>query len=268
MDERFFLSLSCVPYAIASAYAFYAFGAKSFRRNHLNLAFIVVAFVLHSIFLFMRGEEIGHCPLTNPFETIVFLSWAIALNYLLIGPPFHISLLGAFSAPLILALNLFAMLTPTLDRPSGPQPQAGWLLELHAGVSVLAYGTLGIAAIAAVMFLISNHYLKLRLLHPIVSRLPPVGKLDVVSQRVMVLGFLLLAVGMAAGFLSPTIKHDTVKATWSVMVLLGYALLLLARLKSWFSPSRFAWACVSLYLFILLTFWAINSVSLLHHSRL
>jgi len=257
MADRIFLSLACIPYMLSSAYAFYAFGAKRFSRTHLNLGLMMTGFALHTFFLYLRAVSIHHCPLTNPFEMIVFLSWAIVLNYLLLGPTMRVSLLGAFSAPLVLVINLIALLIPALDYPTH-YASAGWGVEMHAGLSVLAYGTLGIATVAAVMFLVANYYLKMRFLPPILSRLPPVGKLDVVCQRVTVLGFSLLTVGMIVGFATIPTGFHIIKVGFLVLVWIAYCGILIGKFMAKISPVRFAYGCVGIYLFVLITFWGIH----------
>lgn len=265
MADRIFLSLACIPYMLSSAYAFYAFGAKRFSRTHLNLGLMVTGFALHSFFLYERAAEIQHCPLTNTFEMIAFLTWAIVLNYLLLGPTMRVSLLGAFSAPLVLVLNLIALLVPAFDSRT-TVTYTNWGVELHAGLSVLAYGTLGIAAIAAVMFLVSNHYLKMRSVHPIISRLPPVGRLDIVCQRVTTLGFTLLTVGIIVGFAAIPTGFDMIKVGFLLMIWMAYCGILVGKFLGKISPVRFAYGCVGVYLFVLLTFWGIHAHSIPIHS--
>ena len=41
-----------------------------------------------------------------------FLSWSIALIYLLVGPAYRLSLMGAFTAPLISIIQVTALLAP------------------------------------------------------------------------------------------------------------------------------------------------------------
>lgn len=263
MDERLGLIFSCIPYLIVSGYVCYALGAKTFTSSRWNVLVIFIGFIFHTAFLYERGLKIHHCPLTNLFETIAFLSWAIVLNYLLIGPVFRLSLLGAFTAPLVLVMNLFALLVPSMDQPR-QIPFTGWWLEVHAALSVLAYGTLGLGAVAACMFLISNHYLKQRSFPPILAALPSVGSLDKVNQRVTLFGFILLTAGLAAGFCVFSVQLKDVKVVWSLGIWLAYAVMLLLRYASKLSPVKFASISIMGYSFVLLTFWGINFLSAQH----
>ena len=78
-------------------------------------------FLLQTYFLYVRGELRGRCPLTNLFEVIGFLCWALVLFYLIVGTTYRLSPLGVLTAPLVCVLQVFALVA-SLDRPrtSGP----------------------------------------------------------------------------------------------------------------------------------------------------
>ncbi len=68
------------------------------------------------------------------------------------------SILGAFTAPVVFLINFFALAAPIdLHRTL---PQLGWPLELHATLALLGFGVLGIAALAGVAYLIQERQLK------------------------------------------------------------------------------------------------------------
>ena len=255
-----------------TARVFYNLGAKRLEAGIVSWCGMLLGFALHTFFLYLRGLSIGHCPLTNLFEVLVFLSWSVVLSYLLLGPLFRVSPLGAFTAPLALLINLFALSIASIDTPRALPPM-GWMLEMHAALSLLAYGALGLAAIAAAIVILSNHFLKTHSLPPLIFRLPPLGVLETAHTRVCFLGVLLLTFGLGFGFLASiyqptTLQTDYVKITWSLLVWLTYAAMLTLKASSWLSPIRFAWATVAIYSFVLLTFFGINSLSALHRFYL
>ncbi len=96
--------------------------------------------------------RIGRCPLTNLFEVFIFLAWSVSLIYLLIGPAYRLSLMGAFTAPLVFGLQIMALLAP-IDRPHPMAPSPSPWLELHASVSLIAYGAFALACVAGLMYL-------------------------------------------------------------------------------------------------------------------
>src|SRR5206468_4235573 len=103
-SDRTFIWLAVACYAVR--------GALLLRRDagRLNYITMLAGFVFQTGFLYWRGQNIHRCPLTNSFEFTVFLIWAAVLFYLLIGPAYQVSFLGAFTAPLAVALGLIALL--------------------------------------------------------------------------------------------------------------------------------------------------------------
>ena len=130
-----------------------------------NFSAIALGFVFQTAFLSVRGHAIGRCPLTNLFEVFIFLAWSVSLIYLLIGPAYRLSLMGAFTAPFVFALQTFALLAPIdMPHPRGDSPSP-WL-EMHASVSLIAYGAFALACVAGLMYLVQERQLKSRKIIP------------------------------------------------------------------------------------------------------
>lgn len=231
--------------------------------KRVNFACILIGFLFHSAFLVLRGEQIGHCPISNLFEVVVFLSWALVLNYLLIGPTFQVSLMGAFTAPVVLLMNLFALLIPGIDEPRSIEGM-GWMLELHAALTLLAYGTLGLSAIAAFMFLLVRSYLKSHKLQSFILRMPALGKLEKVSLRVCLLGFIMYSLGIGAGFFVEEFWVEYTKIVWSLLLWVAYIGVLAGKFFAVLSPARFTSLNLAIYLFMIGSFALINQISNQH----
>jgi ABC-type transport system involved in cytochrome c biogenesis permease subunit len=243
---------------------------KGFRRDdRVNYLLLLAAFVLHTVAMFQRGFSINRCPVNNLFEATMFFSWAITLAYLIVGLMRRFRFVGAFASPVLFAVGVFALMPP-LDPPHGPKPEfSGALASLHAAMILLAYGAFGIAAAASAMFLTQQHNLKFNKLRAILSVLPPIQRLDVVATRVVLIGFVLLTIGLAAGGHLPRPEGLTywkdAKVLWSAVLWVLYAGLLFSRIKFDFAGRRFALGAIGVFSFVLLTFWVTNLLSPLHH---
>jgi len=77
-----------------------------------NFFAVGLGFIFQTAFLSVRGHELGRCPLTNLFEVFIFLAWSVAAIYMLVGPAYRLSLMGAFTAPLVVLLQGFALIAP------------------------------------------------------------------------------------------------------------------------------------------------------------
>jgi ABC-type uncharacterized transport system permease subunit len=263
VNDRLWLELATVGYLASAFWGIYALGARRPLGDRATFILIGGAFVLHTIFLHQRGTAIGHCPITNLFETLAFFSWSLVLTYLVVGQAYRMSILGAFTAPVVFLINFFALLAPIDVR--NPLPHLGWQLELHATLALLGLGVLGIAALAGLTYLIQERQLKRRSLTAWFYSLPNVGRLEVVQQQVLFWGFAIFSAGAILGFFIPH-QHgdDWVKIAWSAAVWVLYGALVLVLALGRLSHKKTALLSVAGYIFILLTFWGINSLSNAH----
>jgi ABC-type uncharacterized transport system permease subunit len=170
----------------------------------------------------------------------------------------------------LFAIGVFALM-PALDPPHGPKPNfANALTSLHAATSLLAYGAFGLGAVAAGMFLTQQHDLKFHKLRAVLSRLPPIQRLEIVTSRLVLAGLVLFTIGLAAGGGLPqpanTAYWTDSKVVWSIFMWLVYLALLILRWLRVPSGRGFALGIIGTFVFLLLTFWGTNLLSPLHHQ--
>ncbi|MEZ0295509.1 MAG: inner membrane protein YpjD [Candidatus Methylacidiphilales bacterium] len=263
MTDRLWLILATVGYLINAGWGAYALGARISSAKRWNLVVFVLAFACHCLFLHYRGEAIRRCPITNLFEIAAFFSWSLVLTYLVIGSTYRMSILGTFTAPVVFTINFLALVCP-IDVPSD-RPPLGWQLEVHATLSLLGFATLGVAALAGLMYLIQERQLKRHELNSWFYSLPAMGELAVVHKRVLLLGFAIFSAGTFTGFF---IRHDGfldwIKIGWTLVVCTIYLCLLLAPRFIYLSQKKIATLSVASYIFVLLTFWGVNSFTVSH----
>jgi HemX protein len=261
--ERYFLIASTFFFLAAVVHTVIELRAKVFRSIRFNFFAIGFGFLFQTAFLWIRGRELGRCPITNLFEVFIFLAWSVALVYLLVGPTYRLSLMGAFTAPLVLLLQAVALIAP-IDTPhSRPVPANSWL-EFHASMSLVAYGAFALACIAGVMYLLQERQLKTHHLHSIFYHLPPLANLFAAITRLLWWGFGLYTVGILSGFFTghplPRIQVVAAIALW-----LLYAAILQARYLKWLGPKRVAALCILGFSAALLLLWGITFTAELHH---
>jgi ABC-type uncharacterized transport system permease subunit len=200
------------------------------RRSRSTVLWMAAAMICQIVFLAHRGQVRAICPLADLGEILVFLSWSLTLFYLLVGPVYRISLLGVFTAPVVVVFQAIALLPGVLD--AHPQKATGgnpWH-EMHSATSVLAYGALALASVAGVMFLVLDRQLKEHHLQSGLFRnLPPVRELLVSLERLLWLGCGLLTVGILAGCLMPHDKGSPGHMITALTVWSGYAVLLTVK---------------------------------------
>src|SRR4051812_29036108 len=156
-------------------------------HGRFNFFAIGLGFLFQTAFLSVRGHALGRCPLTNLFEVFIFLAWSVALIYLLVGPTYRLSLMGAFTAPLVFVLQTFALIAP-IDVTHESHVSADSWLEFHASISMIAYGAFALACVAGVMYMIQERQLKTHHLHSIFYHLPPLTSLFGALTRLLWFG--------------------------------------------------------------------------------
>src|SRR5450759_1189131 len=193
--DRYLLIVSTVCFLAGVVRTITALRAGVFRPGLFNVLTVGLGFIFRTAFLSIRGHALGRCPITNLFEVFIFLAWSIALIYMLVGPAYRLSLMGAFTAPLVFLLQAFALIAPIDVRHAFKAPANSWL-EFHASISIIAYGAFGLACIAGVMYLVQERQLKTHQLHSIFYHLPPLTDLFAAITRLLWWGFVLYTLGL------------------------------------------------------------------------
>jgi ABC-type uncharacterized transport system permease subunit len=251
--DRSFLIASSLFALVGAAWGMWA--VHQGKRSPWTVAWILGAFLCQISFLSVRGQSRAACPLHDAGEILTFLAWSLTLFYLLVGPAYRISLLGVFTAPVVVTFQGLALLPGVLTQ--NPQPIAGgnaWH-ETHSAMSVLAYGALALAAVAGVMFLVLDRQLKEHHLKSGLFRnLPPVRELLTSLLRLLWLGGILLTVGIIAGFLMPHTASAWAHLIAAVAVWIAYVVLLTVKQVRGLTGRRLSLAAVLLFALSLAVF--------------
>ena len=257
--DRLFVIAATACFFVAVVRTLVAIRAGVFRPGRFNFIAIACGFLLQTAFLYVRGNAIGRCPITNLFEVFLFLAWSIVLIYMLVGPAYRLSLMGAFTAPLVFAIQAFALIAP-IDAPHPFRTRANGWLEFHASMSMIAYGAFALACIAGLMYLVQERQLKRHQLHSVFQHLPPLHDLFAAITRLLWLGFLLYTAGLVSGFFTgqplPVVKMICAFGIW-----LFYGAILQGRHFFRLAPKQVAVLCVVAFSAAVAILWGITFVS-------
>src|SRR6059058_975772 len=223
-----------------------------------NFFAVGLGFIFQTAFLSLRGHALGRCPLTNLFEVFIFLAWSVALMYMLVGSIYRLSLMGAFTAPLVVLLQGFALLAP-IDRPHPSRLPANPWVEFHASISLVAYGAFALACIAGAMYLVQERQLKTHHLHSIFYHLPPLPNLFSAMTRLLWFGFILYSAGLISGFfVNEPMPWTKIVLAFAIWIL--YGAILQGRYLRWMAPRRIAALCMFAFAVALPLLWSIEFV--------
>jgi len=127
---------------------------------------IILSNILLIILLCNRWIESGHFPLSNLYESLMFLSWSFTVIHLLIENLTNVStianqnvskFIGAITTPSALFTNAFATFTLPKEMQGSsslvPALQSNWLM-MHVTVMIISYAALILGSLLSIAYLI------------------------------------------------------------------------------------------------------------------
>jgi len=198
---------------------------------------------------------IGHAPLTNMYESLIFFAWAIILAYLIVELRYPKPGLGAGVAPFAFLAMAYASLGTTTEiQPLIPALQSNWLIA-HVITCFLGYAAFAVSCGAGLILLLRGGKSE--------SVLPSGEVLDELIYRTVLIGFLLLTAGIATGAIWAEKAWGAYwswdpKETWSLITWLVYASVIHARLMRGWQGRRLAWLALLGFGCVLFTYFGVN----------
>ena len=109
------------------------------------------------ILLGSRWLSYGYFPLSNLYESLMFLAWGITFTTIVLEYQTRTPLIGSISNPITLFITGFAglSLAENMQAPSPlvPALKSNWLM-MHVTVMMLSYASLIVGSLLAIFFLI------------------------------------------------------------------------------------------------------------------
>ena len=208
--------------------------------------------------LVFRTIALDHAPYSNLFEFSMAFGFAIALMYVIAEWRFHSRLLGAFVMPVSFGLYASALAFPSQgEQVLVPALQSPTLLSIHVAMMILAYAALAVAFGAAVMHILQGSKGRRH------AWLPTADRCDELTYRSVLVGFPLLAVGVALGALW---AHDAwgrywgwdPKETAALVTWLIFAGYMHTRGIRQLKGARGSWIVVGGFVAVLFTYLGVN----------
>lgn len=235
--------------------ALLALKSGAWKERRARIVFMALGFALQTGFIYVRGEEVGQCPMKSLPDILVFIAWSIVLLYLLVGSAFRLSLLGLFTAPLVSIMHILALVGGFAPYP--PRGKINALIELHAAVALIAYAAFALACITGVMYLVQERMLKRHQIGGLFYQLPPIQGLANAIQRMVRLGLLLLSVSLGISFaLQTSVSNPKLIFSWVVWGL--YAVITVLMWKHFTSPRKTAWLAVIGFILPFISLWIVT----------
>ena len=234
---------------------------KRFRALFkVGVIHLSVAFLIHTLALGIRWYISGHAPMSNGYESMIFVSWVTLLAGLIfVKRSGYAMALTAILAALSLMVAGMSNMNPEITNLV-PVLKSPWLV-IHVAVIMAGYGFLGLASIVGLLNLV---------LYAIITPANRSGMKDVILQLTRI-NHLTLIVGlyfMTAGvFLGGVWANESwgrywgwdPKETWALITMLVYAFVThMHRIPGLRGQFAFNLASFVSYSSVLMTYFGVN----------
>jgi ABC-type transport system involved in cytochrome c biogenesis permease subunit len=243
----FFRYRSCAPV-----------GAQALRgARYLFVIYPLSLVICLTLLLSLRWWVSGHVPVSNGYETMQFMAWAMLIITLVLQRRFAIiSGLGTLIASFCLLVAMIAGGSPQIT-PLMPVLQSP-LLSIHVMTVMCAYALFALITLLSVVGLLSSHFSRFAGAH---SELPPLRGIEGVLLYPAVF---LLTTGIFLGAIWANVSWGTYwswdpKETWALITLMIYAVPLHAESMPQFRNPRFYHLyMIFAFLSVLTTYFGVN----------
>jgi cytochrome c-type biogenesis protein CcsB len=263
----FVYGLAGVCYIFAWIFKKPAVGRLGTWVSLLGLSGNIIGIVMRWVESYQMG--IGHAPLSNLYESLVFFAATIALIYLFVERKYGSPVISAFTAPLAFLAMAYASLSPNINdriQPLIPALKSNWLIA-HVITCFIGYGAFAVAFGVSIMYLLKGK--KDAGPSSLLDHFPDISVLDELTHQLIMFGFLFLSVGIITGAVWANSAWGRYwgwdpKETWSLITWFVYATLLHARLMRGWRGNRIAVLSIIGFAAVLFTYFGVNLLPGLH----
>ncbi|NPU85165.1 MAG: c-type cytochrome biogenesis protein CcsB [Syntrophaceae bacterium] len=270
--------LSWVTFVYFASFTGYLIGLIRGRDRWARLASWCAAagLLAHTAALLLRWREsyalgMGHAPLSNLYESLVFFAWAVVFLYLLVEWRTRNRTPGVFVVPVAFLLMAYASISPGVSdriQPLIPALQSNWLTS-HVITCFMGYAAFTVAFGLAILHLIKNRKKPGRNPSRFFALIPDEDDLEELLYQSVLLGFIFLTLGIITGSVWAHYAWGAYwswdpKETWSLVTWVVYAALLHARFVRGWRGRRLAVLALVGFAAMLFTYLGVNYLPSLH----
>lgn len=256
MTSSLLFNITTIAYLVSMLCFFVHLASRNEQAGAAGSYTAYGGLLVQTVAILLRWKEsydlgMGHAPLSNLYESVVFFAWTIILIFAVVDLKYRYRVIGAFVVP----FALFGMAWAQLGLNSGIEPlvpalQSNWLLY-HVVTCFLGYAAFAVACGVSIMYLIATRtgLSEEGSRGAILNMFPPSKLLDVINYKAIMVGFPLLTLGIITGAAWANYAWGTYwswdpKETWSLIVWFVYAAFLHARLTRGWVGRRAAWLSI------------------------
>jgi len=260
--ERLFPYYGAVGFAMLAALIIMVISGRQGRSMFVRVTgwLLFAGFLFHTLGLGMRWYISGHSPMSNGYESLIFISWVTLLAGFIFSRKsfFALAATGVLGSMTLLVAHL-SFMDPEITNLV-PVLKSYWL-TLHVSVIISSYGFLGLGAILSLIIMVlltlSNPGNKDRISDTI-------DELTVINYKSLTLGLYFLTIGTFLGAVWANESWGRYwgwdpKETWSLITIVIYSIVIHSRIIPGMKDI-FTFNLISLFSFssVLMTYFGVN----------
>ena len=274
MNSSVLLSITTFIYGLAAFLYIASWVFKKPLSGRLAFWAALIGVAGNTAGIIMRWVEsyrlgIGHAPLSNMYESLVFFSWTIVIIYLVIERQYKNAVIGAFVTPIAFLAMAYASMSPNISdriQPLIPALKSNWLIA-HVITCFFGYAGFAIAFGISLMYLFKQGDAEGK--SSLLSHFPKPHVLDEMTHQMVMFGFLFLSIGIITGAVWANSAWGSYwtwdpKETWSLITWFIYATLLHARMMRGWYGKRIAYLSIVGFMAVIFTYFGVNYLPGLH----
>ncbi|XOF34852.1 MAG: c-type cytochrome biogenesis protein CcsB [Candidatus Electrothrix sp. YB6] len=276
MNSSQLFGITTIAYLLSTVFYIGLLVFHNKKVGFVGLGLAILGVLTQTAALGLRWHEsyqidIGHAPLTNLYESLVFFAWCTALFYILLEFKFKAQVLGAFVMPFAFTAMAYASLSSTMNQditPLVPALQSNWLIA-HVITCFIGYSAFAAACGLGVVYLLKHFSRKQQPQQKkrpdTPGTLPDLPVLDDLIHKTIIFGFMWLTAGIITGAVWANEAWGTYwswdpKETWSIITWFVYALTLHARFTRGWDGARIAWLSIVGFASVFFTYFGVNLI--------
>jgi len=225
-----------------------------------GIALVLVGFAFHAYGMGLRVYISGRPPVTNMYESVVWVAWGAMLFALIFEAVYKARYFAVAAAGLATLCLILADNVPILDgsiEPLVPVLRDNMWLTVHVLTITLGY--------AAFLLAMGLGHLNLGLYFFAPRKTALFKTLSLFLYRALQVGTLLLATGTMLGGVWASYSWGRFwgwdpKETWAFIALLGYLAVLHSRMVGWIREFGMAVGAILGFLLVLMAWYGVNFV--------
>ncbi len=235
---------------------------KSEKGMAIAWSFLIIGFILHTAGFIFRVYLAGRPPVSNMYETVIWASWGAILFSIILemAYKFRVLLLGGALVglcALVVADMAPAILDPSIQPLEAVLRSNYWLI-IHVMTITISYAAFMLA------FGLGDLGILFHVLGEEKHR-ETIQKLTTGTYRAMQIGVAFLTPGIILGGIWADYSWGRFwgwdpKETWALIVLLGYIIILHARLVGWLKNFGTLAAGVITFSLVIMAWYGVNFV--------